>query len=406
MTDLLRDIISSGRCHGCGACASALGPQRVKMAMTPQGYLRPMPSGPLTNAEQETLRAVCSGREVARPDVPSDISYHDIWGPIAGVETGYANDPQVRYRGSSGGVISAICIFLLERGAVDFVLQTTADPNDPIGNITRPSWTREDVLGASGSRYAPSNPLADLNEYLAQGKRFAFVGKPCDVASLRRMERNDPRIAELIPYKLAFFCAGVPSRIGTTRVLDKLGVSEGDLSEFSYRGRGWPGLTRAVRRDGSEETMDYNSSWGSILNRHLQFRCKVCVEGIGEFADVACADAWYGKDGYPDFTEQDGRSLIVARTEQGRLLVAQMRQLGAIATEPLDVEQIGGMQPYQNERRRAVLARVLGVVLKGRKAPIYRRFGLLNLSLRSSIVWLLRNAWGTFKRIPFRGTIY
>jgi coenzyme F420 hydrogenase subunit beta len=91
---------------------------------------------------------------------------------------------------------------------------------------------------------------------------------------------------------------------------------------------------------------------------------------------------------------------------RGRLLVEQMRQPGAIATEPLDVEQIGAMQPYQKERRRAVLARLLGVVLKGRKAPIYRRFGLLNLSLRSSVVWLLRNAWGTFKRIPFRGAIY
>ncbi|HTO28111.1 MAG TPA: Coenzyme F420 hydrogenase/dehydrogenase, beta subunit C-terminal domain, partial [Devosia sp.] len=181
---------------------------------------------------------------------------------------------------------------------------------------------------------------------------------------------------------------------------------EGDLSEFSYRGRGWPGLTRAVRRDGSEESMDYNSSWGSILNRHLQFRCKVCVDGIGEFADVACADAWYGKDGYPDFTEQDGRSLIVARTEQGRILVEQMRQRGAITTEQLDVEQIGAMQPYQKERRRAVLARVFGVMLKGRRAPMYRGFGLIRVSLRSSLVWLLRNAWGTFKRIPFRGPIY
>jgi coenzyme F420 hydrogenase subunit beta len=406
MTDTLHDIVSSGRCHGCGACAAAVGSQKIKMSMTAEGYLRPESFGHLGRSEQEAIVGVCSGREVVRTMVPPDLQYHHIWGPIASVETGYASDPQVRYRGSSGGVISAICIFLLETGAVDFVLQTSADPNDPIGNTTRQSLTKEDILGAAGSRYAPSSPLADLDKYLAMGKRFAFVGKPCDVASLRRLELQDRRVAELIPFKLAFFCAGVPSRLGTKRVLDKLGVSEDQISEFSYRGRGWPGLTRAVRHDGSEESMDYNSSWGSILNRHLQFRCKVCVEGIGEYADIACADAWYGKDGYPDFTEQDGRSLIVARTRQGHALLSQMRQSGVIATDQLDVEQIGEMQPYQMERRRAVLARVLGVVLKGRRAPSYKGFGLLKLSLHSKLLWLLRNTWGTFKRTPFKGPIH
>src|SRR3712207_7050821 len=38
-------------------------------------------------------------------------------------------------------------------------------------------------------------------------------------------------------------------------------------------------------------------------------RCKICPDGTGEFADIVCADAWYGKDGYPDFAEREGRSL-------------------------------------------------------------------------------------------------
>jgi coenzyme F420 hydrogenase subunit beta len=406
MSDLLESIVTSGQCHGCGGCAAAIGSAGIQMKMTPQGYLRPVAARQLNHAEEKTLRAVCSGRELTQPRATNDGSYHKVWGPLQSVETGFSTDPDVRYRGSSGGVISAISLFLLESGAVEFILQTSADPNDPIGNVTRISSSRQDILDAAGSRYAPSSPLADLEKYLSMGKRFAFVGKPCDVATLRKMELTDSRIADLIPYKLAFFCAGVPSRIGTHKVLEKLGVPPSELAEFAYRGRGWPGLTRARRHDGTEESMDYNSSWGTILNRHLQFRCKVCVDGIGEFADIACADAWYGKDGYPDFTEQEGRSLIVARTDAGRQLVALMRSQDKLVSEALDADKIGEMQPYQKERRRAVLARLLGVALKGRKPSRYWNFGLLSLTVRSSPLWLLRNVWGTFKRTPFKGPMY
>jgi coenzyme F420 hydrogenase subunit beta len=37
--------------------------------------------------------------------------------------------------------------------------------------------------------------------------------------------------------------------------------------------------------------MSYADSWGGILSRHVQFRCKICPDGTGGFADVVCADA-------------------------------------------------------------------------------------------------------------------
>jgi coenzyme F420 hydrogenase subunit beta len=296
-------------------------------------------------------------------------------------------------------VISAIAIHLVETGAVDFVLHTASHPSDPVSNACRPSRSRNEIIGAAGSRYAPSSPLADLETYLSKGRRFAFIGKPCDVGALRRMARLDPRIDRLIPFKLSFFCAGVPSRNGALAILDKLGVAEKDLIEFSYRGRGWPGVTRAVRRDGSEEKMDYNSSWGYILSPKVQFRCKICVDGTGEFADIACADAWYGKDGYPDFTERDGRSLILARSASGRALLDAMCAAGKLKSEPLERAEIRKMQPYQYNRKRAVLARMLAMRIKGFSPARYRGFSLGALTLCSSPIWLLRNFIGTYVRL-------
>lgn len=399
MTDLLDTIVQGGLCHGCGGCVAAVGGERIGMSMSVNGYLRPVAHTPLSSEEQAIVAEVCSGREVVQTR-DGEARYDDLWGPVLSVETGYAVDPAIRYVGSSGGVLTGLLAYLLETEAIDFVVHTGMDPARPLGNATKVSRTRADVLAGAGSRYAPSSPLADLDDHLAKGRPFAFVGKPCDIATLRRMAKRDARIDRLVPYKLAFFCAGVPSLKGAQEVLRVLGVAEEEVIQFAYRGQGWPGLTRATRRDGSEETMDYNSSWGGVLHRHLQFRCKICPDGSGEFADVVCADAWYGKDGFPDFTERDGRSLIVARTTEGRALLESAYRAGAIASEPLSINEIRYMQPYQVNRKRGMLARLTGLAFNPtRPRPRYRGLALTELMLRSNPIFLARTLAGTVRRL-------
>ena len=144
--------------------------------------------------------------------------------------------------------------------------------------------------------------------------------------------------------------------------------------------------------------MDYATSWGEILNRHLQFRCKICPDGTGEFADVVAADAWYGKDGYPDFAEQEGRSLVLARTSLGEALVAEAMRLGVMVAANLEVGEIARMQPYQLARKRLVLARLLGTRLRIGWMPTFRGLRLLHCALRARPVAWLRNALGTYRR--------
>lgn len=182
-------------------------------------------------------------------------------------------------------------------------------------------------------------------------------------------------------------------------VVRKLDTDLTDVKSFRYRGEGWPGVARVVRHDGSTSTMNYNSSWGTILNRHLQFRCKVCPDGTGEFADIACADAWYGSGGYPDFEEREGRSLIVSRTEVGERLLRRMEDSGYLAMVPLDIREIEAMQPYQANRKRNVPARSLALMLAGRLTPRFRRFGFVGLVLSHSWVDQFRNLIGTLRRV-------
>jgi coenzyme F420 hydrogenase subunit beta len=396
-TDGLIDTITkNGLCTGCGLCESIAPKGQIQVELNASGYLRPRTLETLSAATESKIAEVCPGVTVQHP---SGIKgYHPIWGPLVKVRTGYATDAETRKQGSSGGVISALLIHLLESGKVDFVAQIATSQQNPLANELQISRNRADVLRAAGSRYAPSAPLRTLRDLLATGQKFAFVGKPCDVAALRRYSELNQNIKTQIPYMLSFMCAGIPSMEGTYEVLEKLGADRTKLSSFRYRGDGWPGMARAIQTDGQTFEMDYNKSWGTILNRHLQFRCKICPDGTGEFADVVCADAWYGKDGYPDFTERDGRSLLLSRTDTGETLIAQALANHTIQIDDLKIDEIAKMQPYQLQRKQAVLARTIAARFALGIAPTYHNLKLLRASASAKPITLLRNAIGTYRR--------
>jgi coenzyme F420 hydrogenase subunit beta len=369
------------------------------MRLDRQGYLRPVLLQPLSAAQERAVAQSCPG--IGLRHAPSATPYHPLWGPVEQVRVGHALHPELRYAGSSGGAISALLSYLLESGQVDFVLHIGASLTEPLRNEIKLSRTRDEVLAGAGSRYAPSAPLSGIDALLARPGRFAFVGKPCDVAALRSYAEHNPLVGQKVKFMLSFMCAGVPSMKGTEAILDRFGVKPDEVKRFAYRGNGWPGMTRVETHAGDVHEVDYATSWGTILNRHLQPRCKICPDGTGEFADIVCADAWYGKDGYPDFAEQEGRSLIISRNGAGEGLLQACVAAGYLAMEALPVEEIRKMQPYQENRKQMVLSRVMALKVMGRPAPRYRRLQLLRTAWMGGLVANARNFLGMVKRLSF-----
>lgn len=371
------------------------------MTVQAPGYLRPRQTAPLTAAQEDTIAAICPG--LGQAVTVGDRRDSVLWGPHVALRSGHATDPDTRFASSSGGALSAILAHLVENGTVDAVIQTTADPGIPVGNATTISVDPAEIRDAAGSRYAPSSPLADLDARLAEyhetGRRFAFVGKPCDVVALRAWMRRDPEVAAAFPMLLSFFCAGVPSRAGAEAVLAALGTDLADTRSFRFRGMGWPGRATAVTRDGAELSMSYHESWGRILSRHVQHRCKICADGTGVDADIVCADAWESDaEGYPLFEEADGTSLIVSRTQKGEALVRAAETAGAISTGPFDIDDLAAIQPGQRERRRALLARLTARRLAGRPIPRYRGLQIFAAARQNPVGRNLRNFLGMLRR--------
>ncbi len=397
----LQQVKRADGCTGCGLCA-AVSPG-IRMAVAAPGWARPEQIGPVSPAENAAIAAACPALVVDERDNPHDPA-EPLWGPQRFTGVGHATDPTVRYRASSGGMISALLAHALASGLVDFVVQVRADPANPMGNITSISTGPDDILGAAGSRYAASSPLAGLNDWLARPGRFAFVGKPCDVTALRARAKADPALADRIPLMLAFFCAGVPSARAVGRILDHLEVQRDDVAAFRFRGDGWPGFATATLQDGSTRRMSYNDSWGGILSKEVQFRCKICADAVGAAADVACADAWYGDDrGYPSFEETDGRSLVMARTPAGLAVLDAARAAGAVVTEAVPVDHIIRMQPHQARRKRQVLSRLWAMRVAGRPVPRYLGLAVTEAARREPILLQLKSFAGLVRRF-IKGT--
>ena len=126
--------------------------------------------------------------------------------------------------------------------------------------------------------------------------------------------------------------------------------------------------------DGSEHVREltYEQSWGQVLQRHRQWRCHVCADHTGEFADVAVGDPWYRPIG----RDEAGDSLIVARTARGRRIVEQAIAAGYLDAKPVGVEILAASQPNLLKTCGAVWGRLLVLRLLGCLAPRYRNMPL------------------------------
>lgn len=391
----------------CAGISEAQNPAIV-MEETEQGYLRPVQLHQPDATQALKIAQACPGANIVHDPVEHEAEYHPVWGPIVRLRLGWSKDAQLRHNASSGGALSAVLIHLLKTEQIDYVVQTSVSEDSPVRNDLKISLGRDDIFHSAGSRYAPSSPLEDIGAQLDAPGKFAFVGKPCDVAGLRQLARFDERVRDKVPFMIAFMCAGVPSYRGTSALLTALGVEDAnDVAAFRYRGDGWPGFASAELSDGRKLTMDYDSSWGGILNKHLQFRCKICPDGIGEFADIVCADGWrFDQSGKASFEESQGRSLILTRTVKGEAAIQQMIKANAIEVEPTTAEELEVMQPYQAQRKGFILSRLMAMTILVKRRPTFKNLSLLRNTMRFGLLRSVKSFSGMVLRLVRRDELH
>ena len=382
----IQETVERQLCLGCGACAYAQ-PQVLEMRDVLDHGLRPFVKDGVSAAHDTSAGlAVCPGVELiapARQSTLGDASLRHRWGTVLDLFEGYAADADVRHAGSSGGAATALAAYALQSRGFAGVLHTKAREDRPYLNETTFSTTSSALLAATGSRYAPASPCDRLDLIENAGAPCVFIGKPCDVAATSKARQLSAALDANLGLTIAIFCAGTPSTNATFEMLEVMGVEElSTVQEIRYRGNGWPGEARAswVGPLGGtvESSLSYEASWGEILQRHRPWRCHVCPDHTGEFADIAVGDPWYRE--IPE--GESGRSLLLARTERGERFLHEAIAAGHIIASQVDPWVLEASQPNLLRARAATWGRIHASGVMNAAVPRYRGFQLFRLWLR------------------------
>jgi coenzyme F420 hydrogenase subunit beta len=318
------------------------------MEFSPNGFLEP-------TADRPELLSFCMVERycpaIKLCQTRRKTGVETLYGPLLEpVKTGYCSDDEVRKKASSGGVITAILLYLIDNQLIDGVLQVGKDLAEPTRNSVYISMNRQDLIRNSGSRYSPSSLLVELPAALKRTKKLAVVGKPCDIAGVKNYLENYPTYSEKIALTISFMCMGLPSHNVTQALLNQLNPNKEKITDFWYRGNGWPG-EMTVCTATETYSCSYESAWQQ-LGRATPFRCKICPDGFGEFADISAGDAWFCKNGGPSFeNENEGRSFVFIRTAIGQKHLAAAEAQGYIILDQYNIDELKVIQKYQVLRK-------------------------------------------------------
>ncbi len=389
-------------CTGCGVCASICPERRIRLQDVPEEGIRPVHDTAGCGSCRDCVH-VCpgyeSGHTLAAQQNGVIPELRRGWGPVLEVWEGNAADGDLHFQGSSGGAASAIALYCLERAAMAGVVHTGMDPEKPWSNRTFISQNRASLLRRTGSRYAPASPGDGWSEMERSPSASVFIGKPCDIAGVRKIQSCRKSMEAKVGLAIALFCGGTPATRGTLELLKRMNIEAQDVADVRYRGKGWPGFFTVRMKDGRlpPRRISYAEAWG-FLEAYRPFRCHLCPDGTGELADISCGDPWHRREQKGD----PGYSLVLVRTEKGREILRGARETGYLLLSRRDAGILGRSQPYMLNRRQAVWGRILALKAFGIPAPRYKGFHLFRNWLQLSLNEKSRSTLGTVRRIVSR----
>lgn len=405
----LNAIVEQELCIGCGLCESVAGHDTVEVRKGRDGYEVPHIKQPLDHETVDRIYAVCPGVRVE--GLPERLHLKDtktdnVWGSWRRMVRCWASDPDIRHRGATGGVLTALASWLIESNAVEFMLHARANPEHPSFGQWHLSFSSDDVIDGAGSRYGPTAVLKCIDEVLSRDQPFAFIGKPCDIGALRNLAKTDSRVDKLVRYWLTPVCGGFMPPKSFSAFLKRIDVESDDVLTVEYRGNGCPGPTQVQTH---ERTVDshYLDFWGEDESQwHLPFRCKVCPDGIGEAADIAAADSWPGGSPTREGSVNDpGTNAVIARSKAGQDLLEEANRAGVIGIEyDISPDEMSIYQPHQMRKKYAVWPRHQGLGDEGLIVPETSRLRIKELAEELPESHHLHQRLGARQRVGYRSS--
>lgn len=355
--NLIQDVQKQGKCHQCGGCVTFCSAINYgALGIDQDGKPR------YEEIEKCIECGICHMICPETGELDDEIKKRAEWqapaGRIIGTSVARARDLIVRERGTDGGCVTAVLLHLFDTGRINgaIVSKSTRSGRQP--------WlakTREDIIDAAGIHLDHSHGMANFSELYStfspsikalselrnEGlERIAFVGTPCQINTIRRMQALGVVPADSIQVCLGLFCSGnfIMSGQGFSKAIASSGIIPGDIEKINIKDNLVLRLTTGERREVPL----------AALESVKRGACSYCDDFAAEYADIS-----FGGIG-----AEDGWTTMVTRTRSGQEILADAM---ATVLEPY---------PYEDNPKfatRAENAMLLASGNKKERSAIYRR---------------------------------
>lgn len=326
---MISDIVENGLCTGCGTCISLCPNESIKMTLDRKKGVYIFRSDKEKCTDCGICRKVCTGHEIDFKTLNLQMfgkePENKLIGNYLNCYVGYTNDSDIRYNSSSGGLVTSILIYALEKGIINGVLVTRMKKDKPLEPEPFIARTKEEIIDASKSKYCPVPVNIILKEIISakDGDKFAIVGLPCHIHGLRKAQNINPKLKNNVMLCIGIFCEHTDSFLATEFILNKFGIDIKDVKRMEYRGRGWPGSMLVELNDGYIKIIPLEK-YIKVFHSYNFFtpkRCLLCSDATCELADISFGDAW----NIPDIKDYIGTSILINRTEIGKDILQNMK---------------------------------------------------------------------------------
>jgi len=233
----------------------------------------------------------------------------------------HAANPTMRDASRSGGVVNALLNFAINEKMIDSAVVSEASSRVPIKVKPAINLVPDDTLSAVDTKIVPSSVAEAFGRAVYEhGKvNIAFVGVPCHILALRKLEAWQHRLVDSLTITIGLFCLWTFS-LG--RLLEYL-LHEHNIAANEIQNVDLAADEYLVTKDSRVIRIPL-----SEVESHIMNRCRTCTDFTSELADLSIGGARPLEDW----------SVVIIRTRRGEEFFSKAVEKGIIITKEIKTE--------------------------------------------------------------------
>jgi coenzyme F420 hydrogenase subunit beta len=352
--DMMNDVVAAGTCCECGACVLVC-PHNVieyidnKPKQTAKESAEFDHCGISTGVGCDVCASVCPRlwpreEHLRNATFKDQRPYEDIFGVYRNIFVARTKNDKIMERAQDGGIVTALQSWAFRNGHIDGSIVSAVGPDDPPCFPSPQCATSvEEIESSSSSWYTYcANNLALEEAKQKDLKKVSFVGVPCQITPLRKMQYVDPAFlvtarkkakpitrqrdflrgySDRVSFSIGLFCTEVfRPELMTERIEKEMGIPLTEVSKFNVKGK-----VLIYKKDGTVETIPLKEA----MEEYQRPECKHCGDFSAELADISCGGVG-----------TDRATIVVLRTEKGEKIWRDFEASGEVEVEPIEANPL------------------------------------------------------------------